>query len=146
MCDIKWRGFQNEKQATSKAAEDDIVKSESEKLPKTEDEWLAIARQYENRWNFPNCLGAIGCKHLAVHYLMNPSTTDLPNSKGDWSCSLRSTPTTVSHSCTSEAKIGRTISEHSVTHPGVLISKTVKRNFPLIDRSMHRIKHYRTCS
>jgi hypothetical protein len=28
-------------------------------MPKSEDEWLAVAADFERRWNMPHCLGAI---------------------------------------------------------------------------------------
>lgn len=35
-------------------------------MPETEAEWLAIARGYEERWQFPNCLGSIDGKHVRI--------------------------------------------------------------------------------
>ena len=31
--------------------------------PKSEDEWKAIANEFEKKWNFSNCIGAIDGKH-----------------------------------------------------------------------------------
>ncbi|XP_055625145.1 putative nuclease HARBI1 [Toxorhynchites rutilus septentrionalis] len=36
------------------------------KLPTTEEEWKEIARDFNDRWNFPNCLGAVDGKHVAI--------------------------------------------------------------------------------
>ena len=36
------------------------------KVPSTAEEWMKIARQFEERWNFPNCLGAIDGKHIVM--------------------------------------------------------------------------------
>lgn len=34
-------------------------------VPKEED-WRAIAKEFEDRWNFPNCIGSIDGKHVVV--------------------------------------------------------------------------------
>ena len=34
--------------------------------PKTAAEWLEIARCYEKKWNYPNCIGAIDGKHFRI--------------------------------------------------------------------------------
>ncbi|CAH2010535.1 unnamed protein product [Acanthoscelides obtectus] len=36
------------------------------KFPTSEEEWKEIAKMYEERWNFPHCLGAIDGKHIAI--------------------------------------------------------------------------------
>ena len=36
------------------------------KIPSSKTEWLDIARDFENRWNFPHCLGAIDGKHVVI--------------------------------------------------------------------------------
>ncbi|KAJ0169394.1 hypothetical protein K1T71_014981 [Dendrolimus kikuchii] len=35
-------------------------------FPTSEGEWKEIAKMYEERWNFPHCLGAIDGKHTAI--------------------------------------------------------------------------------
>lgn len=35
-------------------------------LPQSEEEWEAIAEQFQEKWNFPNCVGAIDGKHINV--------------------------------------------------------------------------------
>ena len=34
------------------------------KVPSSAQEWIQIASQFEEKWNFPNCLGAIDVKHI----------------------------------------------------------------------------------
>lgn len=36
------------------------------KFPSSEQEWKKISDDFLNRWNFPNCLGAIDGKHVAI--------------------------------------------------------------------------------
>ena len=36
------------------------------KVPSSEQEWLQIAKQFKEKWNFPNCLGAIDGKHITL--------------------------------------------------------------------------------
>lgn len=36
------------------------------KVPNTTTEWLEIARQFEDHWNYPNCLGALDGKHILI--------------------------------------------------------------------------------
>ncbi|KAK1175525.1 hypothetical protein AOXY_G191 [Acipenser oxyrinchus oxyrinchus] len=47
-----------------KAIWDSLV-SEYMRVPNKED-WETISREYEHRWNFPNCLGAIHGKHVVI--------------------------------------------------------------------------------
>lgn len=35
-------------------------------FPKNEDDWKCIASLFEDKWNFPNCLGAIDGKHVQI--------------------------------------------------------------------------------
>lgn len=35
-------------------------------FPDSEEEWLAIADKYENRWQLPHCVGAIDLKHISI--------------------------------------------------------------------------------
>ena len=35
-------------------------------VPSTEDEWLAIAEDFYKKWQFPNCIGAMDGKHIAI--------------------------------------------------------------------------------
>ena len=36
------------------------------KVPSSEQEWIQIAKQFKEKWNFPNCLGAIDGKHITL--------------------------------------------------------------------------------
>ncbi|CAH1992807.1 unnamed protein product [Acanthoscelides obtectus] len=36
------------------------------KFPNSKQEWIAIAEEFERRWQFPNCLGAVDGKHFAI--------------------------------------------------------------------------------
>ena len=48
---------------------DAIVKNmapEFLKVPSSPEEWLTIAQKFEERWQFPNCIGAIDGKHVVM--------------------------------------------------------------------------------
>ncbi|XP_065665584.1 uncharacterized protein LOC136087008 [Hydra vulgaris] len=36
------------------------------KAPSTSNEWEKLANEFENEWNFPNCIGAIDGKHVCI--------------------------------------------------------------------------------
>ena len=36
------------------------------KFPSTHREWANVASQFQQRWNFPNCIGAIDGKHVVI--------------------------------------------------------------------------------
>ena len=35
-------------------------------FPSTESEWRNIGKEFENRWQFPNCVGCVDGKHIAI--------------------------------------------------------------------------------
>ena len=39
--------------------------------PNTEEEWRKIAADFETRWQFPNCIGAIDGKHITIQAVPN---------------------------------------------------------------------------
>ena len=43
-------------------------------IPKTEQEWLAVAKQYQALWNFPRSMGAIDGKHVVLHCPRNSAS------------------------------------------------------------------------
>ncbi|KAJ8911941.1 hypothetical protein NQ315_011339 [Exocentrus adspersus] len=44
----------------------DVLSPTYLKAPSTEIEWLKIAADFYTQWNFPNCLGALDGKHIAI--------------------------------------------------------------------------------
>ncbi|KAK5648133.1 hypothetical protein RI129_003025 [Pyrocoelia pectoralis] len=43
-----------------------VLKQEYLKFPKTTADWKKIALDFQNRWNFPHCLGAVDGKHVQI--------------------------------------------------------------------------------
>jgi hypothetical protein len=43
-----------------------VLKDDYFHCPQTADEWLTVATDFWNRWQFPNCLGAIDGKHVVL--------------------------------------------------------------------------------
>ena len=39
--------------------------------PKTTNDWVGIANEFEEEWHFPNCSGAIDGKHVMMEYPKN---------------------------------------------------------------------------
>lgn len=44
----------------------DTLKDEELTAPKSNDAWLGVARHFNERWQFPNCVGGIDGKHVAI--------------------------------------------------------------------------------
>lgn len=56
-------------------------------MPTTEEEWSEIAKGFEERWDFPNCCGALDGKHVNIQ-CPNNSHSDFYNYKGHFSTVL----------------------------------------------------------
>lgn len=56
-------------------------------MPTTHEEWLTVAKGFDERWNFPNCLWAIDGKHCVLQAPIN-SGTDFSNYKSTFSIVL----------------------------------------------------------
>ncbi|KAA0721497.1 hypothetical protein E1301_Tti020112 [Triplophysa tibetana] len=48
------------------AALHQVMKDRFLKTPDTEDDWRRIAKRFEERWQFPHCLGALDAKHIHI--------------------------------------------------------------------------------
>ncbi|KAG1935444.1 protein ALP1-like [Pimephales promelas] len=53
----------------------EVLKDDHLKTPTTEAEWREVAMGFENKWQFPNCLGAIDGKHI---YIQPPANSGKP--------------------------------------------------------------------
>lgn len=56
-------------------------------MPSTEEHWLRISEEYENKWNFPHCVGAIDGKHIQLQSPIG-SGSDFFNYKSHFSIVL----------------------------------------------------------
>lgn len=56
-------------------------------MPKDESEWKMIETEFNNKWNFPHCVGAFDGKHICLQAPMN-SGTEFFNYKGMFSIVL----------------------------------------------------------
>ena len=65
----------------------DLLMNEFMPFPKTPDEWEKIAENYQEKLNFPNCIGALDRKHVAIIRPDN-SVSEYFNYKGFYSIIL----------------------------------------------------------
>ena len=48
------------------AAITEVIGKEFMQVPQSEEQWLRVREKFYERWNFPNCLGAIDGKHIVM--------------------------------------------------------------------------------
>ena len=49
-----------------------VLHSKYVQAPSSEDQWIALSRQFEHLWNFPNCIDIIICTHqFPIHHNNN---------------------------------------------------------------------------
>lgn len=58
--------------------------------PSTEEDWHKVMQGFEEKWNFPNCLGAIDGKHIDIEVPPNSGSLYI-NYKGRFSLILLAT-------------------------------------------------------
>ena len=44
-------------------------------LPDSKEKWLSVAKEFEEKWQFPNCVGAIDGKHVPLINPFNSGST-----------------------------------------------------------------------
>nr|XP_023028734.1 uncharacterized protein LOC111516862 [Leptinotarsa decemlineata] len=57
------------------------------KMPQNEAEWNAISKEFNDKWNFPNCVGTFDGKHITLQAIIH-SGTEYFNYKGFFSIIL----------------------------------------------------------
>ena len=64
-----------------------VLKEDHFNCPKSSDEWLAISKMFEDRWQLPNCIGAADGKHVRILHPKH-SGSEFYNYKGYYSIVL----------------------------------------------------------
>ena len=62
----------------------DCLKDEHLNIPQTKEDWKHIAEKTQERWHFPNCIGAMDGKHIYILHPKDPGS-DFYNYKGFFS-------------------------------------------------------------
>ena len=44
-------------------------------IPRTAGEWTKVAERFQERWNFPNCVGALDGRHVTIKQPINTGST-----------------------------------------------------------------------
>ena len=52
-----------------------IFMEEYMSLPDSKEKWLSVAKEFEKKWQFPNCVGAIDGKHVPLINPLNSGST-----------------------------------------------------------------------
>ena len=65
----------------------DTMRTKYVVMPSTEDQWRNIALDFERRWNYPHCVGAIDGKHVVMQCPANSGSVYF-NYKGTFSMVL----------------------------------------------------------
>jgi hypothetical protein len=54
-----------------------VIGQKSVKVLSVEADWLDIVKGFDEKWNFPNCIGAVDGKHIVLHQPANSGTVEI---------------------------------------------------------------------